>query len=93
MDEGLFEDLLESIQEAGAILRGEREATRRTILTEEMEGAGLPEVVEQGGTFEQEVALHKACSGRTQGGGGAVLGGLGGCSKDYLQKGPQQGEG
>ena len=52
MEEGLLEDLLESIQEAGAILRGEREATRRTILTEEMEGAGLPEVVEQGGTFE-----------------------------------------
>lgn len=52
MDEGLFEDLLESIQEAGAILRGEREATRRTILTEEIKGAGPPEVVEQGETIE-----------------------------------------
>jgi len=52
VDEGLFEDLLESIQEAGAILRGEREATRRTILTEEIKGAGPPEVVEQGETIE-----------------------------------------
>lgn len=30
MERGLFEDLMESIEEAGAILRGEREAARRT---------------------------------------------------------------
>lgn len=30
MNQGLFEDLMESIEEAGAILRGEREAARRT---------------------------------------------------------------
>lgn len=30
MDQGLFEDLVESIKEAGAVLRGEREAARRT---------------------------------------------------------------
>lgn len=30
MEQGLFEDLVESIREAGAILRGEREAARRT---------------------------------------------------------------
>lgn len=52
MDEGLFEDLLESIQEAGAILRGERETTRHTILTEEAKEAGRPEVVEQGEALE-----------------------------------------
>lgn len=52
MDGGLFEDLLESIQEAGAILRGEREATRRTNLTEEVKEAGRPEVVEQGEALE-----------------------------------------
>ena len=32
MEEGLFEDLKDSIREAGAILRGEREAARRTQL-------------------------------------------------------------
>lgn len=52
VDEGLFEDLLESIQEAGAILRGERETTRHTILTEEAKEAGRPEVVEQGEALE-----------------------------------------
>lgn len=30
MEAGLFEDLLGSVREAGAILRGEREAARRT---------------------------------------------------------------
>jgi len=30
MEAGLFEDLLRSVREAGAILRGEREAARRT---------------------------------------------------------------
>lgn len=32
MEENLFEDLKDSIREAGAILRGEREAARRTQL-------------------------------------------------------------
>jgi hypothetical protein len=32
MELSLFEDLLASIREAGAILRGEREATRRTSI-------------------------------------------------------------
>jgi len=30
VDEDMFEDLLESVREAGAILRGERDAARRT---------------------------------------------------------------
>jgi len=34
MDEELFEDLLESVAEAGAVLRGKREAARRTALGE-----------------------------------------------------------
>lgn len=34
MEAGLFEDLLESLREAGAILRGEREASRRTRFDE-----------------------------------------------------------
>lgn len=34
MDAGLFEDLVESIMEAGGILRGEREAARRTLFDE-----------------------------------------------------------
>lgn len=52
VDEDLFEDLLESIQEAGAILRGEREATRRTKLSDEVKEAGPPEDLEQGETIE-----------------------------------------
>jgi hypothetical protein len=32
MEEELFEDLLESVAEAGSVLRGEREAARRTTL-------------------------------------------------------------
>lgn len=47
-----FEDLLASLREAGAILRGEREASRRTILTDEAAEIGLPEAVEQEGSFE-----------------------------------------
>lgn len=34
MDESLFEKLVESVREAGAILRGEKEAARRTRLVE-----------------------------------------------------------
>lgn len=34
MESGLFEDLVESIKEAGAILRGERKAARRTRFDE-----------------------------------------------------------
>jgi len=34
MDADLFEDLVESIMEAGGILRGEREAARRTLFDE-----------------------------------------------------------
>lgn len=34
MDQELFQDLLESVKEAGAILRGEREAARRTRFDE-----------------------------------------------------------
>lgn len=37
MDEELFEDLLESVKEAGAVLRGEREAARRTRFDEAAE--------------------------------------------------------
>lgn len=38
MEEKLFEDLTDSIREAGAILRGEREAARRTQLEAPDEG-------------------------------------------------------
>lgn len=34
MEAGLFEDLVEGLREAGAILRGEREAARRTCFDE-----------------------------------------------------------
>ncbi len=51
MDENLFEDLLESIREAGAVLRSEREATRRTILTDEATEVGLPVAVERKGVI------------------------------------------
>lgn len=40
MDEELFEDLLESVREAGAVLRGEREAARRTSFEEPAGAAG-----------------------------------------------------
>lgn len=33
-EDQLFEDLLESVREAGAVLRGEQEAARRTALGE-----------------------------------------------------------
>lgn len=39
MDEELFEDLLESVREAGGVLRGEREAARRMLFHE---SAGAP---------------------------------------------------
>lgn len=42
MEEELFEDLMESVREAGAILRGEREARRRTSF------AGAEEEVHKG---------------------------------------------
>ncbi len=38
MEEELFEDLMESVREAGAILRGEREARRRTSFAGPHEG-------------------------------------------------------
>lgn len=37
MEAGLFEDLLESVREAGAMLRGEREAARRTRIVDAAE--------------------------------------------------------
>lgn len=45
MDEELFEDLLESVREAGAVLRGEREAARRTRIAEAAHGAGAGDVL------------------------------------------------
>lgn len=38
MEEELFEDLMGSVREAGAILRGEREARRRTSFAGPHEG-------------------------------------------------------
>ncbi len=38
MEAGLFEELLESVKEAGAILRGERQAARRTRVEDLVEG-------------------------------------------------------
>lgn len=40
MDEELFEDLLESVREAGAVLRGEREAAWSTCLDDADDAAG-----------------------------------------------------
>lgn len=37
MEPDLFEDLMASVREAGAILRGEREAARRTIIQDDAE--------------------------------------------------------
>jgi len=45
MGEDLFEDLLESVREAGAVLRGEREAARRTRFDEVAEAAGAGDVL------------------------------------------------
>lgn len=45
MDEELFEDLRESVKEAGAVLRGEREAARRTRFDEAAEVAGGSDVL------------------------------------------------
>lgn len=38
MELGLFEELLESVREAGVVLRGEREAARRTRVEDLIEG-------------------------------------------------------
>lgn len=38
MEQGVFEDLLESVREAGAVLRGEREAARITRFRDEQRG-------------------------------------------------------
>jgi len=50
MDQELFENLLESVKEAGAVLRGEREAARRTRFDEADGAAGgnraLPALVD-----------------------------------------------
>jgi len=45
MDEELFENLLESVREAGAVLRGEREAARRARIAEAADAAGAGDVL------------------------------------------------
>ena len=45
MDEELFEDLLESVREAGAVLRGERDAARRTPIDEAADAPGASDVL------------------------------------------------
>ncbi len=56
MDEELFKDLLESVREAGAVLRGEREAARRTRFDEAADAASAGDALPgASGSDEAEV--------------------------------------
>lgn len=57
--EDMFEDLLESVREAGAILRGEREAARRTRVPNSptevaRDHAGAPELAPREGDGQKQ---------------------------------------
>lgn len=59
MEEDVFEDLLESVREAGAILRGEHEAARRTLVPDspiEVGGdhRGAPELAPREGDGQKQ---------------------------------------